>query len=144
MNTDTTLHSQTTMTTSDPGVAPRARLVRDSGRSAMPGVTDKHFALQAGEMYRISYAIGGNPQRRVSRSVAVFGGESERRRWGGEMIQCLDFSLPHGRTLSLLAEQLVDVRMAELNERGQWVLTEDMPGGRRHRGGRRAVERHPS
>ena len=90
-------------------------------------------------MYRISYSVGGSNQRRVTRSVAIYGGQSERRVWSGEIMPCLDFALPQGRTLSLLTNQLVDARPAELNERGQWVLQQ--PEGhhrrapRRHRGG---------
>ncbi len=120
--------------------AKRARLVRDSGGRSEPAAPEaiQRFALRAGDMYRISYAVGGTQQRRVSRSVAVFGGESERRSWGGAVVSCLDFSLPHGRTLSQLADQLVDARAAELNDRGQWVLAEENAGHRR-RGGRRVV-----
>ena len=127
--------------TSSVNTVKRARLVRDSSDGTTPvAILADRFALHQGEMYRISYAIGGTAQRRVSRSVAIFGGQSTRRRWGGDMVPCLDFSLPHGRTLSLLADQLVDVRTAELNDRGQWVLTDEEHGGRRRRGGRRTVQ----
>lgn len=74
-------------------------------------------------MYRVAYVAGGGGSRRVSRSLAVFDGLCERRRWDGEVAPCLDFVLPQGRSLSLLAGQVVDVRPAGLNERGQWVLT---------------------
>jgi hypothetical protein len=73
-------------------------------------------------MYRVAYVAGGLQSRRVSRSLAVFEGVSERRRWDGELTSCLDFVLPQGRALSLLATQVVDVRPAGMNERGQWVL----------------------
>ena len=90
------------------------------------------FGLRPGEMYRISYAVGSPHQRRVTRSLVVFGGQSHRRQWDGDVVMCLDFSRPHGRPLSLLAEQLVDARPATLNERGQLILT-DEPGQRRRR-----------
>jgi hypothetical protein len=86
-------------------------------------------------MYRISYAVGGLNQRRVTRSVAVYGGQAERRVWGGALAPCLDFALPQGRTLSLLTSQLVDARPAEKNENGQWVLQQTH--GRRRRAARR-------
>jgi hypothetical protein len=89
-------------------------------------------------MYRISYSVGGPNQRRVTRSVAIYGGQSERRVWSGDLMACLDFVLPQGRTLSLLTNQLVDARPAELNDRGQWVLQQ--PEGHR----RRAPRRHRS
>jgi hypothetical protein len=82
----------------------------------------ERFGLQPAEMYRVAYVVGGVESRRVSRSLAVFEGVSERRRWDGESAFCLDFVLPHGRTLSLLGTQLIDVRPAGLNDRGQWVL----------------------
>lgn len=88
-------------------------------------------------MYRVAYTAGGAPVRRVSRTLVVFSGVSSRRRWDGEEASCLDFALPQGRSLSLLANQLVDVRPAELNERGQWVLLAE-GDGRRQRAGRRA------
>lgn len=107
----------------------RGRLVRD--RSAV-----ERFGLRTGEMYRVAYTAGGAPVRRVSRTLVVFAGVSSRRRWDGEEASCLDFALPQGRGLSLLASQLVDVRPAELNERGQWVLLAQVDG-RRSRAGRR-------
>ena len=112
----------------------RPRLVRDGPRGAEPNPVDS-FALRSGEMYRISYAVGDAQQRRVTRSIAVYGGQSERRLWGGDLMPCLDFALPQGRTLSLLGSQLIDARLAELNERGQWVLQH--PDGHRHRAARR-------
>ena len=112
----------------------RRRLIRDGLREGRPDPVN-HFALQSGEMYRISYAVGGPHQRRVTRSVAIYGGQIERRVWSGELALCLDFALPQGRTLSLLADQLVDARPAELNDRGQWVLQQ--PEGRRRRAARR-------
>jgi hypothetical protein len=112
----------------------RPRLVRDSQRVGEPSPVDQ-FGLHPGDMYRISYSVGGNQQRRVTRSVVIFGGQSERRLWGGDTQVCLDFALPQGRTLSLLASQLVDARPAELNDRGQWVLQQ--PEGRRRRAARR-------
>jgi hypothetical protein len=112
----------------------RARLVRDPLPSTdLPSA--EHFALQAGEMYRIAYAVGGTAQRRVTRSVVIYGGQSERRLWDGETVPCLDFTLPQGRSLSLLSNQLVDARPAAMNERGQWVLQQTE--GRRRRAARR-------
>jgi hypothetical protein len=93
----------------------RSRLVRD--RSVV-----ERFGLRRGEMYRVAYVAGGAQARRVSRSLVVFEGVCERRRWDGETASCLDFALPQGRSLSLLGSQLVDARPAGLNERGQWVL----------------------
>lgn len=112
----------------------RQRLVRDSTREIQPNPVE-HFGLRPGSMYRISYSVGGPHQRRVTRSVAVYSGQTERRVWGGDVVPCLDFSLPQGRTLSLLSGQLVDARLAEMNERGQWVLRQ--PDGRRRRAARR-------
>ena len=112
----------------------RPRLVRDP----MPAVelpSAEQFSLQPGEMYRIAYAVGGTPQPRVTRSVVIYGGQSERRLWDGETVPCLDFTLPQGRNLSLLSGQLIDARPAALNERGQWVLQH--PEGRRRRAARR-------
>ena len=122
---------------SNPEMPHRRRLVRDGPRDSEPNPVD-HFALRSGEMYRISYSVGGSSQRRVTRSVAIYGGQTERRVWSGDVMPCLDFALPQGRTLSLLANQLVDARLAELNERGQWVLQQ--PEGHR----RRAPRRHYS
>lgn len=93
----------------------RGRLVRE--QSAV-----ERFSLRVGGAYRIAYTAGSAAVRRVSRSVVVFEGVSERRRWDGDSTPCLDFALPQGRPLSLLTTQLVDVRPAQLNERGQWVL----------------------
>lgn len=104
--------------TPEPAATPttrRGRLVRDRG------AVDR-FGLQPGEMYRVAYLAGGAQSRRVSRSLVVFEAVCERRRWDGETASCLDFALPQGRGLSLLASQLIDVRPAGLNERGQWVL----------------------
>jgi hypothetical protein len=112
----------------------RQPLIRDSARESQPSAAD-HFGLQAGSIYRISYAVGGPQQRRVTRSVAVYCGQSERRVWNGEVVPCLDFALPQGRPLSLLTAQLVDARPAEQNERGQWVLRQS--AGRRRRAARR-------
>ena len=80
--------------------------------------------LTAGEMYRISYAVGTMAQRRVTRSLVVFAGSSERRLWNGDVVTCLNFNRPHGRPLSLLSTQVVDARPASLNERGQLVLVD--------------------
>jgi hypothetical protein len=115
------------------GPPARGRLIRD--RSAL-----ERFGLRPAEMYRVAYVAGGGESRRVSRSLAVFNGESERRRWDGQTVTCLDFVLPQGRPLSLLATQLVDVRPAGLNERGQWVLMSgDGQPRRRSRSGRRSL-----
>jgi hypothetical protein len=114
----------------------RGRLVRDRS------VLDR-FGLKPAEMYRVAYVVGGADVRRVSRSLVLFEGVSERRRWDGEATSCLDFVLPHGRPLSLVASQIVDVRPAGLNERGQWVLlTEDRPR-RRRRSSRRLTAPRP-
>jgi hypothetical protein len=99
----------------------------------------ERFGLRPGEMYRIAYITGGAQSRRVSRSLVVFEGGSERRRWDGEVASCVDFALPQGRGLSLLASQLVDVRPAGLNERGQWVLIAQDQARRRRRAPRRAA-----
>jgi hypothetical protein len=114
--------------------ARRGRLVRD--RSVV-----ERFGLRPGDMYRVAYVSGGADARRVSRSLVIFEGISERRRWDGETASCLDFALPQGRPLSLLGTQLVDVRPAGLNERGQWVLLAEESTGRRRRGGRRSPSR---
>jgi len=98
---------------------------------------DIAYRLEPGVMYRISYAVGLQQHRRVTRSLVVFEGASQRRLWGGQLVGCLDFSRPQGRPLSLLSSQLVDVRPATLNDRGQLVLTDD-PVQRRRRVSRRA------
>jgi hypothetical protein len=108
----------------------RGRLVRD--RSVV-----ERFGLRVGEMYRVAYVAGGAQSRRVSRSLLVFEGMCERRRWDGEATSCLDFVLPQGRSLSLLASRVVDVRPAALNERGQWVLLAQEQARRRRRAPRR-------
>ncbi|MFN2582132.1 MAG: hypothetical protein ABR498_05265 [Candidatus Dormibacteria bacterium] len=95
------------------------------------------FDLQPGEMYRISYALGSPQLRRVTRSLAVFGGSSLRRQWDGNTVPCLDFTRPQGRPLSLVGAQLVDARLATLNERGQVVLAEQRTRPRRHTARRR-------
>lgn len=102
----------------------RGRLVRE--RSAT-----ERFNLRPGDAYRIAYTAGATSIRRVSRSVVTFDGISERRRWDGDSTPCLDFTLPHGRALSLLSTQLVDCRPATRNERGQWVLVMPSSGNRR-------------
>jgi hypothetical protein len=104
----------------------RGRLVRD--RSVV-----ERFGLKAGEMYRVAYVAGGVHSRRVSRSLVLFAGVTERRRWDGEAASCLDFVLPQGRPLALLASQVVDVRPAALNECGQWVLVAQDRSRRRRR-----------
>jgi len=98
------------------------------------------FGLRPGELYRISYALGSPEVRRVTRSLAVFGGASARRQWDGTTVWCLDFTRPQGRPLSLLGDQLVDARPATVNERGQVVLLED-PGRSRRRLARRRMRR---
>ncbi len=90
-------------------------------------------------MYRVAYVAGGVQSRRVSRSLVVFDGITERRRWDGNAASCLDFVLPQGRPLSLLASQIVDVRPAGLNERGQWVLLAEGRLRRRRRTPRRSL-----
>jgi hypothetical protein len=96
-----------------------------SVRAASPA-----WALTVGDMYRIAYGVGGALERRITRSVVVYTGSGERRRWDGEQVRCLEFALPRGRTLSLLEHQLVDARPALINERGQLVL---VSGGDRQR-----------
>ena len=98
------------------------------------------FGLRPGELYRISYALGSPEVRRVTRSLAVFGGASARRQWDGTTVWCLDFTRPQGRPLSLVGDQLVDARLATLNEHGQVVLVDD-PGRARRRLTRRRVRR---
>ena len=98
------------------------------------------FALRPGELYRISYVLGSPQLRRVTRSLAVYGGESVRRQWDGSSVPCLDFTRPQGRPISLLSSQLVDARLASLNDRGQVVLVEHPQRGRR-RLTRRVVRR---
>ncbi|MDQ2960123.1 MAG: hypothetical protein M3R48_03615 [Candidatus Dormibacteraeota bacterium] len=102
----------------------RGRLTREVGPV-------ERFALKTGGVYRIAYTAGAPSVRRVSRSVVVFGGVSEHRRWDGDSAPCLDFVLPHGRQLSLITSQLVDVRPAEMNEHGQWVLIAQDAAARR-------------
>lgn len=94
------------------------------------------WQLTEGETYRIAYGVGGAAERRITRSVVIFTGAGERRRWDGQQARCLEFALPHGRTLSLLEDQLVDARPALINERGQLVL---VSGGARR--GRRIPRR---
>jgi hypothetical protein len=113
-----------------PGPTRRGRLVRE--RSVV-----ERFGLRPTEMYRVAYVAGGLQSRRVSRSLAVFEAVSERRRWDGELTSCLDFVLPQGRALSLLATQVVDVRPAGMNERGQWVLLAQDKARRGRRSARR-------
>jgi hypothetical protein len=81
--------------------------------------------LVSGELYRISYAVGSPSQRRVTRSIVIYEGASQRRLWNGERVPCLEFSRPQGRWLSLLVTQLVDARPASMNERGQLVLSDE-------------------
>jgi hypothetical protein len=76
-------------------------------------------------MYRISYSLRTPQQRRVTRSLAVFTGSSRRRLWDGHEAVCFEFQRPHGRPLSLLRSQIVEARLAMLNDRGQLVLVED-------------------
>ena len=115
-----------------PAGARRGRLVRD--RSLV-----ERFGLRPAEMYRVAYVIGSTQTRRVSRSLVIFEGVSERRRWDGQAATCLEFQLPQGRSLSLLATQVVDVRPAGLNERGQWVLLTREPRRRRRSTSRTAA-----
>jgi hypothetical protein len=84
----------------------------------------ERFQLRRGEMYRISYTVR-TPQRRVTRSLAVYAGASKRRLWDGREAVCYEFQRPHGRPLSLLRGQIVEARPATLNDRGQLVLVED-------------------
>lgn len=117
---------------SAPRGVPRGRLVRD--RSAI-----ERFGLTAGEVYRVAYVVGGTPARRVSRSLVVFEGVGERRRWDGGTASCLEFVLPQGRALCLVEGQLIDARPAALNERGQWILLAQDQARRRHRVPRRTA-----
>ena len=109
--------------------AGRSRILRDQ-------TVAERFGLTPGATYRVAYVAGGGESRRVSRSLAVFEGVQERRRWDGESAPCLDFVLPQGRSLSLLSSQLVDVRPTGLNDRGQWVLATRARAQRRRRGPR--------
>ncbi len=88
-------------------------------------------ALTPGAMYRIAYGVGGATERRITRSVVVFTGSGERRRWDGQQVPCLEFELPRGRTLSLLENQIVDARPAHFNEKGQLVLADNAGPPRR-------------
>jgi hypothetical protein len=103
---------------------PRVRLVRDSVDSAPAALKASRISLHQGEMYRIAYSNHGSGER-VSRSVALYEGESKRRSWKGDVVSCLDFALPQGRKISLLADQLVDARAAVLGDRGKWILVND-------------------
>ena len=98
------------------------------------------WALTPGTLYRIAYGVGGTTDRRITRSVVVFTGEGERKRWDGKTVRCLEFALPRGRTLSLLEEQLVDARPAHIDDRGHLVLIEGGVSSRR-RAYRRRVAR---
>jgi hypothetical protein len=89
------------------------------------------WALTPGTLYRIAYGVGGTSDRRITRSVVVFTGEGDRKRWDGKQVRCLEFALPRGRTLSLLEDQLVDARPAHIDDRGHLVLVEATAGGRR-------------
>jgi hypothetical protein len=75
----------------------------------------------------------------VSRSLVLFEGVGERRRWDGGTVSCLEFVLPQGRGLCLLASQLIDARAAGLNERGQWILIAQDQARRRQRVPRRSA-----
>src|SRR5437870_6269386 len=100
--------------------------------SALPeGDAANSVDLMPGELYRISYAVGSPSQRRVTRSIVIYAGASQRRLWNGHLVPCLDFSRPQGRQLSLLLSQLVDARPASVNERGQLVLTDETAAKRR-------------
>jgi hypothetical protein len=89
------------------------------------------WRLTEGETYRIAYGVGGAADRRITRSVVVYSGAGERRRWDGRLVRCLEFALPRGRMLSLLEEQLVDARPALINDQGQLLLVNG--GGARRR-----------
>jgi hypothetical protein len=115
---------------------PRMKLVRDPVSSASTYLKTSRIDLHEGEMYRIAYSSQGSGER-VSRSVALYEGESKRRSWKGEVVACLDFALPQGRKISLLADQLVDARAAVLGDRGKWILVNDG----RARGRRRSTSR---
>lgn len=80
------------------------------------------FALRVGSNYRIAYASGTWRNRRMSKSVARFAGWTLHPDWTGSHVDCLDFVLPQGRTVSLLPHQLVEARLLVQNERGQWVV----------------------
>jgi hypothetical protein len=99
--------------------------------SALPERDLPDIDLIPGELYRISYAVGSPSQRRVTRSIVVYEGATQRRSWNGQLVRCLDFSRPQGRPLSLLHSQLVEARPATMNERGQLVLTSENPHRRR-------------
>lgn len=84
-----------------------------------------HFHLTHGQTYRVAYTLGNDDQRRMTRSIATFRGLSERRMWDGKPVSCLEFLLPHGRAVSILAHQLIEARPATLNDKGQFTLVED-------------------
>jgi hypothetical protein len=110
--------------------------------SALPE-RDDAFQLEPGGMYRISYAVGSHQHRRLTRSLVVFEGRSQRRMWGGQAVSCLDFLRPQGRALSLLSTQLVDVRPASLNERGQLILNDDPAQPKRRLSRRQSLVEQP-
>ena len=85
----------------------------------------ERFQLRRGEMYRVSYTVRTPQQRRVTRSLAIYTGASQRRLWDGREAVCYEFQRPHGRGLSLLRDQIVEARPATLNDRGQLVLVEE-------------------
>ena len=109
--------------------------------SVLPEGDELHGGeLVSGELYRISYAVGSPSQRRVTRSIVIYEGASQRRLWTGEQVPCLEFSRPQGRALSLLLSQLVDARPASVNEQGQLVLTDESTTKRRRVVRRRLLE----
>jgi hypothetical protein len=112
--------------------------------SVLPeGDAVERAGLVPGELYRISYAVGSPNQRRVTRSIVVYEGASQRRQWNGQVAPCLEFSRPRGRRLSLLLSQLVDARPASMNDRGQLVLV-DEPVQRRRMSRRRVLREQPA
>ncbi len=81
-----------------------------------------HSDLEEGMSYRIAYRVGDSIRSHVIRSVAIFDGIREERLWDGSRASCFLFRLPQGRGLALLEDQIIEVRLIEQNEQGQWIL----------------------
>ncbi len=78
--------------------------------------------LEEGRAYRIAYRVGDSIRSHVIRSVAIFDGIHEERLWDGSQAACMFFRLPQGRALTLLSDQIIEVRLIEQNAQGQWIL----------------------
>ncbi|MGC8460496.1 MAG: hypothetical protein ACP5OR_01440 [Candidatus Dormibacteria bacterium] len=78
--------------------------------------------LAEGRAYRIAYRVGDSIRSHVIRSVAIFDGIHDERLWDGTQAACFFFRLPQGRALTLVEEQIIEVRLIEQNAQGQWIL----------------------